>query len=94
MKPESEDLIVADITAWPNMVNLPERVLKAIRIEGRYREVKIDATTGKVLGFVSLQGFYDSYEDIYNLNGWYWKVRCHTAMADGQTTYTLERAAG
>ncbi len=91
MNISSQTLIFRDRNGWPNEVELPEHVLTAIRIEGHYREVGIDAATGSVLHVVTLQGFYDSYADVYSLNGRRWKVTCHSAARNGETTYTLER---
>jgi hypothetical protein len=94
MNTSSQTLIFRDVNGWPNEVELPEHILRAIRIEGRYHEVEIDAASGSVLGVVTLQGFYDSYADVYSLNGQHWKVTCHLAARNGETVYTLGRAIG
>ena len=46
---------------------LSEKVLKAIRLEGRY----------------------DSYSQIYELDGLRWKIQSQTSQPSGETIYTL-----
>jgi hypothetical protein len=67
---------------------LPVDVLQAIQIQGRYHEITIDRQ-GSVTNHVLLVGGYDSYSQVYELNGTRWKILTHTSLPAGRTIYTL-----
>jgi hypothetical protein len=90
MNAPSGKLITTGAADSPGVIELPEHILRAIRMEGAYREMAIDSATGRVLSLLFLKGFYDSYSDVYDLNGHRWKIQCHMATPTGETIYTLE----
>jgi hypothetical protein len=71
-------------------LELPKEVLAAIRNDGLYHEVTIDPASDKILAQVHLAGSYDSYSDIYQLNGERWKIAGHRSWPSGQDTYVMK----
>lgn len=64
-------------------LELPEEVLKEIRLRGLYDEVALDPADGHVLSRLRVEGTFDSYSDIYVLNGRRWKVETQMSLAGG-----------
>lgn len=62
---------------------LPEHLLKAIQISGRYHEITIDPSGGQITDQLFIEGRYDSYSQVYELNGTRWKILSHTNLQGG-----------
>jgi len=56
---------------------------------GRYHEVTIDPSDGRVTDELVIEGRYDSCSQVYELNGTRWKILSHTNLQEGQTICTL-----
>ena len=67
---------------------LPADALQAIQVRGRYHEITIDKQ-GSITNRLLLVGEYDSYSQVYKLNGTRWKILTHTSLSAGRTVYTL-----
>jgi len=67
---------------------LPADVLQAIQLQGRYHEITIDRQ-GSITNRLLIVGEYDSYSQIYELNGTRWKILTHTSLPAGRVVYTL-----
>jgi hypothetical protein len=70
---------------------LAEHVLKAIQLYGRYHEVTINPADGRVIDALHIEGWYDSYSQVYELNGTRWKIVSHTSLQGGQSFCGLLR---
>ncbi len=70
---------------------LAEHVLKAIQLYGRYHEVTIDPSDGRITDALRIEGCFDSYAQVYELNGTRWKIVSHTNLQGGQSVCTLLR---
>ncbi len=88
MAPEFE--IRAHTGGWKSVdrCELPEDVLRNIQIRGRYHEVTID-NEGLIVNRLLIIGHYDSYAQVYELNGARWKIASHTSLPGGRTVCTL-----
>jgi hypothetical protein len=92
----SRNMKMNDLLNWPQCeistdgaVELPEEVLKEIRLRGLYDEVALDPVDGHVLSRLRVEGAFDSYSDTYILNGRSWKVKTQMSLPGGGRLYRL-----